>query len=73
MTNPFKIYSADSFGDIWDLVGPLTCDAFGDPYRVSRFFKSIIKHIDIHANVDVIVDLAGLPQTLKQRTLDTVL
>jgi hypothetical protein len=52
--------------------GNLHEDAFQNPNRLNGFFDAMVDHIDVPEKGNVIVDLAGLPPTLKQRALDTV-
>ena len=62
----------DDLGHLWDGVGPLPKSAWTDQNRLEGFYRQITRHIDLPEKGNPIVDLAGLPDSLKQRALDLV-
>jgi hypothetical protein len=63
----------DDAGNIWDAVGPMSYKAgFQKPESINQFIISLKEHIDIMGKGNPIIDLAGMPDTLKRQVLDAV-
>jgi hypothetical protein len=62
----------DELGNIWDGVGPLPKSAWATQSRLDGFYTQITRHIDVPEKGNPIIDLAGLPDSLKQRAVTLV-